>query len=57
MRTRLLQKWLESLLRLPMGPFFLSRNVNRALSMLVIDFVCGIKLSTAALSAAIGKAE
>ena len=39
------------------GTFFLTRNLNRALSMLVIDFVCGIKLSTAvAFSAAIGKA-
>ncbi|MDQ0242762.1 cation-transporting P-type ATPase C [Bacillus fengqiuensis] len=37
--------------------FVVTRNVNRALSMLVIDFVCGIKLSTAAaFSAAIGKA-
>jgi manganese/zinc-transporting P-type ATPase C len=35
----------------------LTRNVNRAMNMLVIDFVCGIKLSTAtALYAAIGKA-
>ena len=42
---------------LTIGTFFLTRNVNRALSMLVIDFVCGIKLSTAAaFSAAIGKA-
>ena len=44
-------------MRLLLGPFFLTRNVNRALSMLVIDFVCGIKVSTAAaFSAAIGKA-
>ena len=42
---------------LTIGTFFLTRNLNRALSMLVIDFVCGIKLSTAAaFSAAIGKA-
>ena len=37
--------------------YLLTRNVNRAMSMLVIDFVCGIKLSTAtALYASIGKA-
>ncbi|WP_377912023.1 heavy metal translocating P-type ATPase [Bacillus songklensis] len=37
--------------------YLFTRNLNRALSMLVIDFVCGIKLSTAAaFSAAIGKA-
>ena len=37
--------------------FLLTRNVNRAMNMLVIDFVCGIKLSTAtALYASIGKA-
>ncbi|MCM3676652.1 cation-translocating P-type ATPase [Peribacillus simplex] len=37
--------------------FFLTRNVNRAMNMLVIDFICGIKLSTAtALYASIGKA-
>ena len=37
--------------------FFLTRNVNRTMNMLVIDFVCGIKLSTAtALYASIGKA-
>jgi cation-transporting P-type ATPase C len=35
----------------------LTRNINRAMNMLVIDFICGIKLSTAtALYAAIGKA-
>ncbi|WP_028403024.1 heavy metal translocating P-type ATPase [Ectobacillus panaciterrae] len=37
--------------------FLLTRDVNRAMNMLVIDFVCGIKLSTAtALYASIGKA-
>ena len=37
--------------------FMLTGKVNRALNMLVIDFVCGIKLSTAtALYASIGKA-
>ncbi|MRX73808.1 cadmium-translocating P-type ATPase [Bacillus lacus] len=37
--------------------FLFTKNINRALSMLVIDFVCGIKLSTAtALYASIGKA-
>jgi manganese/zinc-transporting P-type ATPase C len=37
--------------------YLFTRNLNRTLSMLVIDFVCGIKLSTAAaFSAAIGKA-
>ncbi|WP_191090526.1 heavy metal translocating P-type ATPase [Niallia endozanthoxylica] len=42
---------------LTIGTYLITRNVNRALSMLVIDFVCGIKLSTAAaFSAAIGKA-
>lgn len=35
----------------------LTRDLNRAMNMLVIDFICGIKLSTAtALYAAIGKA-
>ena len=35
----------------------LTRDMNRAMNMLVIDFICGIKLSTAtALYAAIGKA-
>ncbi|MFB9760575.1 heavy metal translocating P-type ATPase [Ectobacillus funiculus] len=35
----------------------LTRNVNRAMNMLVIDFICGIKLSTVtALYASIGKA-
>ncbi|TYR81889.1 cation-translocating P-type ATPase [Priestia megaterium] len=35
----------------------LTRNVNRAMNMLVIDFICGIKLSTAtALYASIGRA-
>jgi manganese/zinc-transporting P-type ATPase C len=42
---------------LTIGTYLLTFNINRALSMLVIDFVCGIKLSTAAaFSAAIGKA-
>jgi manganese/zinc-transporting P-type ATPase C len=37
--------------------FLLTRDINRAMNMLVIDFICGIKLSTAtALYAAIGKA-
>jgi cation-transporting P-type ATPase C len=37
--------------------FFFTRNLNRAMSMLVIDFICGIKLSTAtALYASIGRA-
>ena len=37
--------------------FFITRNVQRAMNMLVIDFVCGIKLSTAtAFYASIGKA-
>ncbi|MGG2092608.1 cation-translocating P-type ATPase [Bacillus sp. S13(2024)] len=37
--------------------FVLTRNMNRTMNMLVIDFVCGIKLSTAtALYAALGKA-
>ncbi|QGQ45696.1 heavy metal translocating P-type ATPase [Metabacillus sediminilitoris] len=35
----------------------LTRNVNRSMNMLVIDFICGIKLSTAtALYASIGRA-
>nr|WP_239583651.1 cation-translocating P-type ATPase [Metabacillus iocasae] len=42
---------------LTIGTFIFTRNFHRALSMLVIDFVCGIKLSTAtAFSAAIGRA-
>ena len=37
--------------------FLFTKNMNKALGMLVIDFVCGIKLSTsAAFSATIGKA-
>ena len=37
--------------------FLITRNVNRAMNMLIIDFVCGIKLSTAtAFYASIGKA-
>jgi len=37
--------------------FLITKNMNKALGMLVIDFVCGIKLSTsAAFSASIGKA-
>jgi cation-transporting P-type ATPase C len=37
--------------------YIVTRNLDRSLGMLVIDFVCGIKLSTAAaFSAAIGKA-
>ena len=37
--------------------FLLTKSMNKALGMLVIDFVCGIKLSTsAAFSATIGKA-
>ncbi|WP_144519520.1 heavy metal translocating P-type ATPase, partial [Bacillus thuringiensis] len=37
--------------------FLLTRDMNRTMNMLVIDFICGIKLSTAtALYAGIGKA-
>lgn len=37
--------------------FLLTHNVSRAMNMLVIDFICGIKLSTAtALYASIGRA-
>jgi cation-transporting P-type ATPase C len=37
--------------------YLTTRNWNRVLNMLVIDFVCGLKLSTAtAISASIGKA-
>jgi cation-transporting P-type ATPase C len=37
--------------------FLLTKSMNRAMNMLVIDFICGIKLSTAtALYAAIGRA-
>ncbi len=37
--------------------YFITKDWNRVLNMLVIDFVCGVKLSTAtAISASIGKA-
>ncbi|ANS52382.1 ATPase [Bacillus thuringiensis] len=42
---------------LAIATFILTRNMNRTMNMLVIDFICGIKLSTAtALYAGMGKA-
>ena len=57
MADHLAQKMVPVSFGLALLTFLLTRNFNRALNMLVIDFVCGIKLSTAtALYASIGKA-
>lgn len=57
MADHLAEKMVPVSFGLALATFLLTRNVNRALNMLVIDFVCGIKLSTAtALYASIGKA-
>lgn len=57
MAEQLAEKMVPISFGLALLTFLLTRNVNRALSMLVIDFVCGLKLSTAtALYASIGNA-
>lgn len=57
MADHLAEKMVPVSFGLALLTFLLTRSVNRALNMLVIDFVCGIKLSTAtALYASIGKA-
>ena len=57
MANHLAEKMVPVSFGLALVTFLLTRNVNRTLNMLVIDFVCGIKLSTAtALYASIGKA-
>ncbi|MCQ6276239.1 cation-translocating P-type ATPase [Bacillus sp. V3B] len=57
MANTLAEKMVPVSFGLALITFLLTRNVNRAMNMLVIDFVCGIKLSTAtALYASIGKA-
>lgn len=57
MTDALAEKMVPLSFGLSLATFLLTRNVTRALNMLVIDFVCGIKLSTAtALYASIGKA-
>ena len=47
MADHLAEKMVPVSFGLALLPFSLTRNVNRAMNMLVIDFVCGIKLSTA----------
>ena len=57
MADHLAEKMVPVSFGLALLTFMLTGKVNRALNMLVIDFVCGIKLSTAtALYASIGKA-
>ena len=57
MADNLAEKMVPVSFGLALLTFLLTRNVNRAMNMLVIDFVCGIKLSTAtAFYASIGKA-
>ena len=47
MADNLAEKMVPVSFGLALLTFLLTRNVNRALNMLIIDFVCGIKLSTA----------
>jgi cation-transporting P-type ATPase C len=55
--NRLAEKMVPVSFGLALFTFLLTRNVHRALNMLVIDFICGIKLSTAtAFYASIGRA-
>ena len=57
MANHLAEKMVPVSFGLALLTFFITRNVNRAMNMLIIDFVCGIKLSTAtAFYASIGKA-
>ncbi len=57
MANHLAEKMVPVSFGLALLTFLLTRNVNRAMNMLVIDFICGIKFSTAtALYASIGKA-
>ncbi|MFJ5623341.1 heavy metal translocating P-type ATPase [Peribacillus loiseleuriae] len=57
MADNLAEKMVPVSFGLALLTFFLTRNVHRAMNMLIIDFVCGIKLSTAtAFYASIGKA-
>ncbi|MCW9133698.1 cation-translocating P-type ATPase [Bacillus paramycoides] len=54
---KLAEKMVPVSFALAIATFILTRNMNRTMNMLVIDFICGIKLSTAtALYAGIGKA-
>ena len=57
MADNLAEKMVPVSFGLALLTFFITRNVHRAMNMLIIDFVCGIKLSTAtAFYASIGKA-
>lgn len=57
MADKLAEKMVPVSFGLALLTFLVTRNVHRAMNMLVIDFVCGIKLSTAtAFYASIGKA-
>ena len=56
MADNLAEKMVPVSFGLALLTFFITRNVHRAMNMLIIDFVCEIKLSTAtAFYASIGK--
>ena len=57
MADNLAEKMVPVSFGLALLTFFITRNVHRAMNMLIIDFVCEIKLPTAtAFYASIGKA-